>query len=312
MSDNKKMIIFPGQGSQTVGMGKDLYDNFSCAKDVFDAVDDALNQKLSDIIFNGSEAALTLTENTQPALMAVSMALMAVLKHEKNIDITDFQYAAGHSLGEYSALCSAGVFSLADTAKLLKIRGQAMQQAVPVGVGAMAAILGLSFNDVVKLTNTITNGLICEAANDNADGQIVISGHSQAIEIISELAKQAGAKRVVPLSVSAPFHCRLMQPAADRMQQALENVTIHDAKIPIIANVLVKPIYDSASIKQALIDQVTGRVRWRETMAWASDNAVTHIYEVGAGKVLASLCKRAVKNAEIFSVNNGDDINNIF
>ncbi len=312
MSDNKKMIIFPGQGSQTVGMGKDLYDNFSCAKDVFDAVDDALNQKLSDIIFNGSEADLTLTENTQPALMAVSMALMAVLKHEKNIDITDFQYAAGHSLGEYSALCSAGVFSLADTAKLLKIRGQAMQQAVPVGVGAMAAILGLSFNDVVRLTNTITNGLICEAANDNADGQIVISGHSQAIEIISELAKQAGAKRVVPLSVSAPFHCRLMQPAADRMQQALENVTIHDAKIPIIANVLVKPIRDSVSIKQALIDQVTGRVRWRETMAWASDNAVTHIYEVGAGKVLASLCKRAVKNAEIFSVNNGDDINNIF
>jgi [acyl-carrier-protein] S-malonyltransferase len=311
-NDTKKMIIFPGQGSQTVGMGKDLYDNFICAKNIFDAVDDALNQKLSDIIFNGSEADLTLTENTQPALMAVSMALMAVLKQEKNIDITDFQYTAGHSLGEYSALCSAGVFSLADTAKLLKIRGQAMQQAVPVGVGAMVAILGLSFNDVVKLTNTITNGQICEAANDNADGQIVISGHSQAIEIISELAKQAGAKRVIPLAVSAPFHCRLMQPAAERMQQALNDVTIHDAAIPIIANVLVQPIRDSATIKQALIDQVTGRVRWRETMGWASDNAVTHIYEVGAGKVLASLCKRAVKNAEIFSVNNADDINTIF
>jgi [acyl-carrier-protein] S-malonyltransferase len=307
---NKKMIIFPGQGSQAVGMGKDLYDNFECAKNVFDTVDDSLNQKLSDIIFNGSEADLTLTENTQPALMAVSMALLAVLKHEKGIEITDFDYAAGHSLGEYSALCAAGVFSLADTARLLKIRGQAMQQAVPVGVGAMAAILGLSFDDVVTLTNHVTNGQVCEAANDNADGQIVISGHKQAVDMVSELAKQAGAKRVVPLSVSAPFHCALMHPAADKMAHALNNVTMHDAKIAIISNVLVQPIINSAMIKQALIDQVTGRVRWRETMQWASDNAITHIYEVGAGKILSSLCKRAVKDAEISVINNTHDVQN--
>ena len=305
---SKKMIIFPGQGSQSVGMGKDLYDNFECAKQVFDAVDDALNQKLSLIIFNGSEADLTMTENTQPALMAVSMAILAVLKQEHDIKITDFSYAAGHSLGEYSALCSAGVFSLEDTARLLKIRGQAMQQAVPVGIGSMAAILGLSFDDVVKLTNHVTNGLVCDAANDNADGQIVVSGHKEAIDIVSELAKAAGAKRVVPLSVSAPFHCRLMQPAADVMREALDNVLMNDALIPIIANVLVEPITNKTIIKQALIDQITGRVRWRETMQWASDNAITHIYEVGAGKVLSSMCKRAVKDAQIFAINTYQDM----
>jgi [acyl-carrier-protein] S-malonyltransferase len=307
-NDTKKMIIFPGQGSQSVGMGKDLYDNFKCAKEVFDRVDDALNQKLSQIIFDGSEEDLTMTQNTQPALMAVSMAILTVLQQEYNVKITDFAYAAGHSLGEYSALCSTGVFSLADTARLLKIRGQAMQQAVPVGVGSMAAILGLSFDDVVKLTNHVTNGLVCEAANDNADGQIVVSGHKEAIDIVSELAKAAGAKRVVPLSVSAPFHCRLMQPAADIMRDALSDVAMNNAIIPIIANVLVEPITDKAIIKQALIDQVTGRVRWRETMQWASDNAITHIYEVGAGKILSSMCKRAVKDAQIFAINTYQDM----
>jgi [acyl-carrier-protein] S-malonyltransferase len=240
--------------------------------------------------------------------MAVSMAILTVLQQEYNVKITDFAYAAGHSLGEYSALCSTGVFSLADTARLLKIRGQAMQQAVPVGVGSMAAILGLSFDDVVKLTNHVTNGLVCEAANDNADGQIVVSGHKEAIDIVSELAKAAGAKRVVPLSVSAPFHCRLMQPAADIMRDALSDVAMNNAIIPIIANVLVEPITDKAIIKQALIDQVTGRVRWRETMQWASDNAITHIYEVGAGKILSSMCKRAVKDAQIFAINTYQDM----
>ncbi len=310
MLNNKKMIIFPGQGAQVVGMGKDLYDNFECAKYVFDSVDNALNQKLSDIIFFGSEHDLTLTENTQPALMAVSMALLAVLKQEKGVEITDFHYAAGHSLGEYSALCSAGVFSLVDTARLLKIRGQAMQNAVPVGIGGMAAILGLSFDVVDGLTKQITNGQVCEAANDNADGQIVISGHKEGVDMVSDLAKQAGAKRVVPLSVSAPFHCSLMQPAADAMREAFNTVTMFDAKIPIIANVLVQPITEKSIIKQALIDQVTGRVRWRETMQWASDNAITHIYEVGAGKVLSSLCKRAVTDATILAINNSDDIKN--
>lgn len=303
-----KMIIFPGQGSQTVGMGKDLYDQFSYAKKIFDQVDDALNQKLSDIIFNGSEKDLTLTENAQPALMTVSIALMVVLEKEKGISIKDFNYAAGHSLGEYSALCAAGVFSLSDTAKLLKVRGQAMQQAVPVGSGGMTAILGLSFDQINELIQKNLKDEICEAANDNADGQIVISGHTQAIERISILAKEAGAKRVVPLPVSAPFHCSLMKPAAAKMAEALSQVKINTAQVPIISNVLVQPITDGSVIKQALIDQITGRVRWRETMQWAENNQITNIYEVGAGKVLSTLCKRAIKTASSVAINTAQDI----
>lgn len=304
------MIIFPGQGSQSVGMGKDLYDNFPIAKAVFSEIDDALNQKLSKIIFEGSEQDLTLTENTQPALMAVSMAVLAVLKQECDVKITDFSYSAGHSLGEYSALCAAGVFSLADTARLLKIRGQAMQQAVPLGIGGMTAVLGLSFDDIQRILKELPTGQICEIANDNSDGQIVISGHKQAVEMASEMLKQAGAKRVVPLSVSAPFHCSLMKPAAEKMTEALGNISMKNAEIPVIANVLVQPITQSDAIKNALIQQVTGRVRWRETMQWASDNKISHIYEIGAGKVLSTLCKRAIKDANISAVNNVDDIKN--
>ncbi|MFT6072086.1 MAG: [acyl-carrier-protein] S-malonyltransferase [Alphaproteobacteria bacterium] len=302
------MIIFPGQGSQVVGMGKDLFDNFTSAKNIFLEVDDALNQKLSDIIFNGSEADLTLTENTQPALMAVSMAVLTVLKQEAGVSIADYHYAAGHSLGEYSALCASGVFSLADTARLLKIRGQAMQQAVPVGVGAMAAILGLSFDDVVALAKQAAGSQVCEAANDNTQGQVVVSGHKEAIDRITILAKEAGAKRVVLLPVSAPFHCSLMQPAAEKMAEALEAVTMHTATLPIIANVLVTPISEPSAIKQALIAQVTGRVRWRETMQWAIDNDITQINEIGAGKVLSTLCKRAIKTAQVCAIGSLDDI----
>ena len=238
------------------------------------------------------------------------MAVLAVLKQECDVKITDFSYSAGHSLGEYSALCAAGVFSLADTARLLKIRGQAMQQAVPLGIGGMTAVLGLSFDDIQRILKELPTGQICEIANDNSDGQIVISGHKQAVEMASEMLKQAGAKRVVPLSVSAPFHCSLMKPAAEKMTEALGNVSMKNAEIPVIANVLVQPITQSDAIKNALIQQVTGRVRWRETMQWASDNKISHIYEIGAGKVLSTLCKRAIKDANISAVNNVDDIKN--
>jgi len=307
-----KMLVFPGQGSQIVGMGKDLFDNFTCAQHVFQEVDDALSQKLSHIIFNGSLEELTLTENTQPALMAMSMAVIAVLKQEKNFKITDFDCAAGHSLGEYSALCAAGVFSLSDTARLLKIRGQAMQQAVPVGVGTMAAILGLSFDKVEALAIEASQGLVCAAANDNSEGQVVVSGHQEAIDRITILAKEAGAKRVVALPVSAPFHCSLMQPAADKMAEALNNVPMNKAIIPVIANVLVAPITEPDIIKNALIQQVTGRVRWRETMAWVAQKNASHIYEIGAGKVLSTMCKRAIKTAEhVSAINTLDDIKSV-
>jgi [acyl-carrier-protein] S-malonyltransferase len=305
------MLIFPGQGSQSVGMGKDLFDNFSCAKNIFLEINDALGQNLTDIMFNGLEADLTLTENTQPALMAVSMAILAVLKQEIGLSVTDYQFFAGHSLGEYSALCASGVFSIADTARLLKIRGQAMQQAVPVGVGAMVAILGLSFDDVFDLSKQAKQNQVCEIANDNSQGQIVVSGHKEAVKRISDLAKEKGAKRVVELPVSAPFHCSLMQSAADKMELALDNVLINNAIVPIIANVTVEPVSDAEIIKKLLIQQVTGRVRWRETMDWMQNNHVHKIQEIGAGKVLTTMCKRFVKDAHISAISTLDDIKNL-
>lgn len=301
-----ELIIFPGQGSQSVGMGKDLYDNFTAAKDVFHEVDDAINFNLSKVIFEGPEADLTMTENTQPALMAMSMAVVRVLETQGGVTLSEkYQYAAGHSLGEYSALCAAGVFSLADTAKLLKIRGKSMQAAVPAGQGAMAAILNLSFEQVTEIAQNAAKetGAFCDIANDNSDGQIVISGHKVAIEKACELAKEAGAKRALILPVSAPFHSQLMAPAADAMKEALENVTMNTAKLPIIANVSVAPITDPEAIKTALIEQVTGRVRWRETMGFAADNNIDTVTEVGAGKVLTGLFKRALKGATLNTIN---------
>lgn len=311
MLDTQELIVFPGQGSQNVGMGKDLYDTFSAAKEVFQEVDDAINFNLSKIIFDGPDEDLKMTENTQPALMAVSMAVVRVLETQGNIDFaTKYKFAAGHSLGEYSALCAAGVFSLADTAKLLQIRGQSMQKAVPAGQGAMAAILNLTFEQILEITQKAAaeTNAFCDIANDNSDGQIVISGHKAAIEKACELAKEAGAKRALILPVSAPFHSQLMAPAAEAMKEALANVSMNSAKLPVIANVSVAPITESEAIKSALIEQVTGRVRWRETMNFAAENNINAVTELGAGKVLTGLFKRSLKGATLKTVNNVADI----
>ena len=311
MLEVQELITFPGQGSQNVGMGKDLYDAFPAAKEVFEEVDDAIDFKLSKVIFDGPDDDLKMTENTQPALMAVSMAVVRVLETQGNIDFASrYKFAAGHSLGEYSALCAAGVFSLSDTAKLLKIRGQSMQAAVPAGKGAMAAILNLSFEQVFEITQKAAaqTNAFCDIANDNSDGQIVISGHKEAIEKACDLAKEAGAKRALILPVSAPFHSQLMAPAGDAMREALSNVTMNIAKLPIIANVSVEAITDPETIKSALIEQVTGRVRWRETMNFAADQNINVVTELGAGKVLTGLFKRSLKGATLNTLNNAADI----
>ena len=306
----KYAFVFPGQGSQFVGMGKELAENFRSAKDVFDEVNQALNQDLYKIMVEGPDAELTLTANTQPALMAVSMAVAKVL--EKDFDI-NFQkkvsYIAGHSLGEYTAACVAGVFSLTDTAKLLRIRGEAMQQAVPVGVGGMAAVLGLSFQDVGALVDACNDEThYCVAANDNSNGQVVLSGHIQAIEKAVEIATEFGAKKCVRLPVSAPFHSPLMQPAAEAMAHAFMEVAAQNANIPIVANVTAQPESDKKEIIKNLITQVTGTVRWRETMSFFSDNKITDIVELGAGKVLSGIAKRSLKEVNSFSVYSIQDI----
>ena len=302
-------FVFPGQGSQAVGMGKALAANFGPARAVFDEVDSALGAKLSATIFEGPAETLTLTENAQPALMAMSLAVMRVLEAEAGLDLArDAQFVAGHSLGEYSALAAAGAFTIADAARLLRTRGQAMQKAVPVGVGAMAALLGLEFEAAVAVAAQAAQGQVCQAANDNGAGQVVVSGDRAAVERAVEIAKAKGAKRAMLLTVSAPFHCALMQPAADVMAQALARVSIKPPVVPVVANVLAKPISEPAQIVQALVKQVTGTVRWRESVAMMAGAGVTTFYEVGAGKVLSGLIKRIAAGASATALGSPEDI----
>jgi [acyl-carrier-protein] S-malonyltransferase len=306
-----KMTIaftFPGQGSQAVGMGKDLAENFAEARAVFEEVDEALGEKLSDVMFNGPEDKLTLTANAQPALMAVSMAVIRVLE-AKGFDLkAKVAYVAGHSLGEYSALCAAGTFSIADTARLLRIRGNAMQAAVPVGVGAMAAIIGLEHADVQAVCEEAAAIGSCQIANDNGGGQLVISGEKSAVEKAAGLATDKGAKRAILLPVSAPFHSKLMAPAADAMREALAGVKKANPVVPVIANVRAAPVTDAEEIANLLVEQVTGQVRWRETVEWFAANGVTTLYELGAGKVLTGLARRIDKTINGISVNGPADI----
>lgn len=300
----KCAFMFPGQGSQFVGMGKDLAENFTAAKDVFMEVNEALSQDLFKLMCEGPESDLMLTTNAQPALMAHSMAVVRVLEKEFGIKIKDkAAYVAGHSLGEYSAACAAGVFSLADTARLLRIRGDAMQKAVPVGLGGMAAVMGVSFKDVEALAEACSEGgYVCVAANDNADGQVVLSGHIQAIEKAVEIASEFGARRCIKLPVSAPFHSPLMAPAAKAMEEALGKVEAHRAQNPLIANVLATPIEDEKEIIKHLVEQVTGSVRWRESVIFMRENNVTDAIELGAGKVLSNIVKRSEKDINSFAV----------
>ena len=309
----KYAFVFPGQGSQFVGMGKELADNFRSAKDVFDEVDHALGQSLYKIMTEGTDAELTLTTNTQPALMAVSMAVVKVLEKEFHINLKEkTTFVAGHSLGEYTAACAAGVFSLTDTARLLRIRGDAMQKAVPAGVGGMAAVLGLSFKDVDALVDACNDeSHFCVAANDNSNGQVVLSGHIQAIEKAIEIASEFGAKRCVRLPVSAPFHSPLMQPAAEAMAHAFMEVEAHDAVMPIVANVTAQPETDKKEIIKNLITQVTGTVRWRETMDFFHNSKVTDIVELGAGKVLSGIAKRSLADVNSISVYSVQDIEDL-
>lgn len=299
-----RAFVFPGQGSQAVGMGQALAEAFPAAREVFSEVDDALSQKLSRLMFEGPESDLTLTENAQPALMAASIAALRVLETEGGWRLADkAHFVAGHSLGEYSALAAAGSLALADAARLLKLRGQSMQKAVPVGVGAMAALLGLDLGQAQKIAAeaAAATGKVCAAANDNAPGQVVVSGHKEAVEKAVALAAEQGARRSVILPVSAPFHCPLMQPAAEAMQEALEKATVNMPVVPLIANVTAKPVSDPATIRKQLVEQVTGTVRWRETVLEMKAQGVHQAIELGTGKVLAGLIKRIDKEIDSLS-----------
>jgi [acyl-carrier-protein] S-malonyltransferase len=305
----KRAFIFPGQGSQAVGMGKALADAFPQAKAVFDEVDEALSQKLSTIMWEGPAEELTLTANTQPALMAVSLAAIRVLEAEAGLDLEKHAaFVAGHSLGEYSALAAAGSLSISDTARLLRIRGNAMQNAVPVGQGAMAALLGLEYDAALEVAREAAQGEVCDAANDNGGAQVVVSGHKAAVERAVAIAQTKGAKRAVMLAVSAPFHCALMQPAADAMREALGTVTVNAPAVPVVANVEAAPITDPAAIRDALVRQVTGTVRWRESVAHMAAQGVEAFYEIGSGKVLTGLVKRIASGASATAIGTPEDV----
>ncbi|NNL72180.1 MAG: ACP S-malonyltransferase [Silicimonas sp.] len=300
-------FVFPGQGAQTIGMGRDLADAYPAAKAVFDEVDEALGESLSSLIWDGEQDTLTLTENAQPALMATSMAAMRALEAE-GVDVMRAAYVAGHSLGEYSALCAAGSISVADAARLLRVRGRAMQNAVPVGEGAMAAILGLTFDQVAKVAQMATKGEVCQVANENDPLQNVVSGNKAAVERAVELAKEAGAKRAVMLPVSAPFHCALMTPAAGEMARALNDVDITEPKVPVVANVLAAGVHNASLIRSLLVDQVSGRVRWRTSVEWMVEHGVDTFWEVGAGKALSGMIRRISKDAETRTVGTAAEV----
>ncbi len=304
-----RAFVFPGQGSQAVGMGKALAEAFPQARAVFDEVDAALSQKLSAVMWDGPAEELTLTANTQPALMAVSLAAIRVLEAEAGLDLKRHAaFVAGHSLGEYSALAAAGSLSIGDTARLLRIRGNAMQSAVPVGQGAMAALLGLEFDVAAEVAREAAQGEVCDAANDNGGAQVVVSGSKSAVERAVQIAQGRGAKRAVMLPVSAPFHCALMAPAADAMREALATVAVHPPVVPLIANVEAAPVTDPERIRQNLVRQVTGTVRWRESVAFMAAQGVDSFVEVGAGKVLTGLVKRIAAGATGTAIGTPDDV----
>jgi len=302
-----RAFVFPGQGAQTIGMGKALADAYPAAKAVYDEVDEALGQDLSGLIWDGDIEELTLTANAQPALMATSMAVMRALEAE-GVTVEAASYVAGHSLGEYSALAAAGAFTIADAARLLRARGVAMQEAVPVGVGAMAAILGLDFEAVTAVAAEAAQGEVCQAANDNDPAQVVVSGHKAAVERAVDIAKAQGAKRALLLPVSAPFHCSLMQPAADAMAGALADVAIAPPKVPVVANVLAQVETDHAMIRSLLVQQITGSVRWRESVAFMAAQGVTEVYEIGAGKALSGMVKRIDRGLTATAVSTPEDV----
>lgn len=302
-----RAFVFPGQGAQTIGMGRDLAAAYPAAKAVFDEVDAALGQNLSALIWDGEIETLTLTANAQPALMATSLAALRALESE-GFALTDAAFVAGHSLGEYSALAAAGAISIADTARLLRIRGSAMQSAVPVGVGAMAALLGLDFAAAAEVAAEAAQGQVCQAANDNDPAQVVVSGHKEAVERALDLAKARGAKRAILLPVSAPFHCALMQPAAEAMAEALAAVTVNAPRVPLVANVRAEAISDPDQIRALLVQQVTGSVRWRESVLWMAAQGVTEFWEIGAGKALSGMVKRIAKEATTRAIGTPADI----
>ncbi|MEO9895730.1 MAG: ACP S-malonyltransferase [Paracoccaceae bacterium] len=300
-------FVFPGQGAQTIGMGQDIANAYPAAKAVFEEVDDALGEKLSDLIWNGEQDELTLTQNAQPALMAMSMAAMRALEAE-GVSVDRASFVAGHSLGEYSALVAAGTLTVADAARLLRTRGQAMQAAVPVGEGAMAALLGLDFETAMAVADEVAGNDVCEAANDNDPGQVVVSGHKGAVERAVEKAKLRGAKRAVMLPVSAPFHCSLMQPAADAMAEALSHVDMKAPNVPVVTNVQAQGTNSAAVLRDLLVEQITGSVRWRESISWMVDHGVTEIWEIGAGKALSGMVRRIDRSVATRAISKPEDV----